>query len=444
MSELIEGESKVNAGLGLGSSINDVEHKSIVNEGNTSIVPTEPSARRMFDKKEEVDGHVLRSTSSPSLLPTSTIESARERVRLDCLPKLLESHSKVLPTPSIDANKTKRSAKNYRPYVQDKKEVVTLEAEQVHQHLEDKIMNTLDTSMQATKTESAAKTLGKARSQTVPGAISTAKPDPAEKKDLLGRFKTYNDQIIHSANTGSRKYKQLDQHSPKKEQLSQSKRTMKDDRKTKTNEPAGKECTVQNIDHFSHLKTPESQRAFGLSDGDDPPFVRGIGLSPLMLDIFRIFTILFSSASIASGACTAFDGKTSFIHSITDIPLMWIVRCYIVWFHLVLIVVELDIEIRGLIPKSTFGNFLHKGYLISFIGLLQSFPSSSMSLENVVSELQSGSLSVRSIQIRVAFAVLGICSKGLIACGIVYMLLGICGWNRESRRRAFKARHFSR
>ena len=114
------------------------------------------------------------------------------------------------------------------------------------------------------------------------------------------------------------------------------------------------------------------------------------------------------------------------------------------WFHLVLIVVELDIEIRGLIPKSTFGNFLHKGYLISFLGLLQSFPSSSMSLENVVSELQSGSLSVRSIQIRVAFAVLGICSKGLIACGIVYMLLGICGWNRESRRRAFKARHFSR
>jgi hypothetical protein len=218
------------------------------------------------------------------------------------------------------------------------------------------------------------------------------------------------------------------------------------DRKAKNNELAEKECSIQNIDHFSNLKTPESQRerAIGLSDEDDPPFGRGIGLSPLMLDIFRIFTILFSSASIASGACTAFDGKTSFIQSITEIPLMWIVRCYIVWFHLVLIVVELDIEIRGLIPKNTFGNFLHKGYLISFIGLLQSFPGLSMSLENIVSELQSVSLSVRSIQIRVAFAVFGICSKGLIACGIVYMLLGVCGWNRESRRRAFKARHLSR
>lgn len=455
MPEIIEETKESSVGLGLGSSNNDIGDK-VTNEGIVRIVTTNPSTRKMDENKEEADGRVVRSISSPSLLPTSRSEDINDRILLDRLPALLEANSKLPSVTPKDPRKTKRSAMNdtksktgeAHATAQTSKELVTVEAEQVHQYLESKIMNDLGTSMQASKTESEAKTPGKARSKTIPGAISTAKPDPTEKKDLLSRFKTYNDQITQSKSTGIRRYEQLDQHSPKKENKLPSKVAAKES-KTKSNRNstalAQNECTIQNIDHFSHLKTPESQRPIvGLTNEEDLPFVRGIGLSPLMLDIIRIFTILFSAASVASGACTAFDGKTSFLNSITDIPLMWIVRVYIAWFHLILIVVELDIEIRGLIPKNTFGNFLHKGYLISFIGLLQSFPSSSMSLENVVNELQSGSLSARSIQIRIAFAVLGICSKGLIACGIVYMLLGICGWNRESRSKAFKARHLSR
>lgn len=442
MSEVIE-ESKDNA-VGLGTSIEGAGDE-YANKGRARIlsVPAKPSAR-MSEKKEEAEGRVMRSTSSPSLLPTSSSESVRARVPLDRLPALLEANSNLPPVTSDDAKKTKRSAKNDvksnindaapKAVVQTSKEqLVTVEADQVHQSLENKIMKDLGTSMQASKMESASKTPSKAQSNTV-GAISTAKPDPTEKKDLLSRFKSQG-----------RRYEQVDQHSPKKEMTMQPKVMIKGGKKKSINNAlAQKECTIQNIDHFSHLKTPESQRPIDQSNDEDLPFVRSIGLSPLMLDIFRIFTILFSAASIASGACTAFDGKTSFINSITDIPLMWIVRVFIAWFHLVLIVVELDIEVRGLIPKNTFGNFLHKGYLITFIGLLQSFPSAAMSLDDVVNELQNGSLSTRGIQIRVAFAVLGVCSKGLIACGIVYMLLGICGWNGESRRRAFKARHFSR
>jgi hypothetical protein len=444
MTEVVIKESKDNA-VGLGTSIEGAGDES-ANEGRARIlsVPTKPSARIKSERKEEAESRVMRSTSSPSLLPTSSSESVSARVPLDHLPALLEANSNLPPVTSNDAKKTKRSAKNDvksninnaepKAVIQTSKELVTVEAEHVHQSLENKIMNDLGTSMQASKVESASKTPGKERSKTVPGATSATKPDPTEKKDLLSRFTNQD-----------RRYEQVDQHSPKKEMMMQPKVMIKGGKKKSINDAmAQKECTIQNIDHFSHLKTPESQRPIDQTNDEDLPFVRSIGLSPLMLDIFRIFTILFSAASIASGACTAFDGKTSFINSITDIPLMWIVRCFIAWFHLVLIVVELDIEVRGLIPKNTFGNFLHKGYLITFIGLLQSFPSSAMSLENVVNELQSGSLSTRGIQIRVAFAVLGVCSKGLIACGIVYMLLGICGWNGESRRRAFKARHISR
>jgi len=244
MSEVIE-ESKDNA-VGLGTSIEGAGDE-YANKGRARIlsVPAKPSAR-MSEKKEEAEGRVMRSTSSPSLLPTSSSESVRARVPLDRLPALLEANSNLPPVTSDDAKKTKRSAKNDvksnindaapKAVVQTSKEqLVTVEADQVHQSLENKIMKDLGTSMQASKMESASKTPSKAQSNTV-GAISTAKPDPTEKKDLLSRFKSQG-----------RRYEQVDQHSPKKEMTMQPKVMIKGGKKKSINNAlAQKECTIQN------------------------------------------------------------------------------------------------------------------------------------------------------------------------------------------------------
>jgi len=103
---------------------------------------------------------------------------------------------------------------------------------------------------------------------------------------------------------------------------------------------------------------------------------------------------------------------------------------------LVVILVELDVGIPVILPKKTLDNFLHNGYIVSFIGLLDLCMSSNKSLADLVDELQGEEvLSEISIRTRCAFAVLGIGSRGMIACGLLYLWLGIIGYSGDTRRR---------
>jgi hypothetical protein len=167
--------------------------------------------------------------------------------------------------------------------------------------------------------------------------------------------------------------------------------------------------------------------------------------------------ILFSSASILSGTVSVFSGRMTVFYYILSSPILWIVRAYMAASHLMLIVVELKIEVPILLPKKTLDNFLHKGYIISFIGLLDSCMSANTTLEQILDELQgtregpqpesSGYelqggdagwkiSSARSIRNKVCIAVLNVSSRGLMVCGLLYVLLGLYGWTGESRRRA--------
>ena len=109
---------------------------------------------------------------------------------------------------------------------------------------------------------------------------------------------------------------------------------------------------------------------------------------PLALDILRIVVIMFSTACVVSKAAVVFGGKASIFEYISNNPVLWTVRYYKTVFHLVVILVELDVGIPVILPKKTLDNFLHKGYIVSFIGLLDLCMSSNKSLADLVDELQ--------------------------------------------------------
>ena len=127
----------------------------------------------------------------------------------------------------------------------------------------------------------------------------------------------------------------------------------------------------------------------------------------------------------------------NFAYYIINSPFLWIVRGYIAMFHMVFILIELDVAIPIVRHvNTTLDSFLHKGFLVQFIGLLDLVMNSNKSsLVETVTDLGVEGLSSRTINLRCAYAVLGISSRGLAACGFVYILLGLAGHTAESRRR---------
>jgi hypothetical protein len=284
------------------------------------------------------------------------------------------------------------------------------------------------------------------------------------KKDLLSRFKTYDDQLPSSNAAANTQYEKLHQHSPKSSARDGERTPGSLQVKISSNDVVSM-CSVRSNPRASQLQTPESQRPIDVSkkcpnvsdERDSPSSPHNKRYSRLWFGILRVMVILFSTASILAGAVTIFSGRMTIVYYILSSPLLWIVRCYMAAFHLVLILVELDIEVPIIIPKKTLDNFLHKGYLISFIGLLDSCMSSNKTLEQILVELQGirGGLqqgasgyelqggtagwkisSARSIINKVCLAVLGVSSRGLMVCGLIYLLFGLFGWTGESRRRA--------
>ena len=132
----------------------------------------------------------------------------------------------------------------------------------------------------------------------------------------------------------------------------------------------------------------------------------------------------------------------NFAYYIINSPFLWIVRGYIAMFHMVFILIELDVAIPIVLPRNTLDSFLHKGFIVQFIGLLDLVMNSNKSsLVETVTDLGVEGLSSRTINLRCAYAVLGISSGGLATCGFIYILLGLAGHTAESRRRvAFQAR----
>lgn len=129
------------------------------------------------------------------------------------------------------------------------------------------------------------------------------------------------------------------------------------------------------------------------------------------------------------------------LHYILNSPILWVVRWYITTFYSTFILVELDVTIPYIFNKPL-DNFCHKGFLMSFIGFLDLCMSSNKTVDELVEYLQDNP-SGRSIRTNCAFAILAICSRGLIVCGIIYLLLGVCGWNGERRRMVLRSKNMT-
>ena len=169
---------------------------------------------------------------------------------------------------------------------------------------------------------------------------------------------------------------------------------------------------------------------------DDRQYPRSI--FPVLSSMLRVTVVLFSTFSLIAQSLTAFGGKMSVIHYIINSPILWTVRFYVAVTHVTLILVEVGVRIPIIIPKGTLDNFVQRGYVQSFIGLLDVCMNSNKSLMESMEELRSGSLTRRGRRMRVSFAILRVSSRGLVACGILYFVLGFFGFDERSWKRMFQ------
>ena len=276
--------------------------------------------------------------------------------------------------------------------------------------------------------------------------LSSSNKDASKsKKDLLSSFVTYSDQLPAppepSRQQMQQQYSQLPQHSPKRESV-----------KKKLRE-ASEICTIESSEQSQSrlYKSPESQRPAGgllksskkTKELPSPSRIR-LGqprnVLPLVFDILRIVTIMFCTVSIISRSFTAFGGKMPLLFYLSNSPILWVVRWFIASFHVMFIILELGLGIPGILPNKTLDNWFQRGYLFSFIGLLDLCMNSNKSLEDLAAEIQDDPLTNRGIHMRLAFAALGISSRGLVACGIMYCLFALAGHNTSKRKAILNSR----
>jgi hypothetical protein len=273
-----------------------------------------------------------------------------------------------------------------------------------------------------------------------------------ESKDFLSGFKTYGDQLdevsITAPHTKPAKLKSSPKPKKKRTPISLQQDT----------------CSIQNNNiQASQLRSPESQRSTidnnimskVVTQTSPQQHVNKNGSRLCLLGTLRAFVVVWASLTLLSGSVSAFSSKhPNIFEYILASPLLWLVRFYMATFHLVLILVELNVEVPLFVPKRTLTSFLHKGYLISFFGLLDTCLSSNISVDEILQiwSLKSKSeglrqvasgyelkgvagwkfLSNRSIINNICRVVLSVSSKGLIICGLLYCSLGLLGWTGES------------
>lgn len=288
-------------------------------------------------------------------------------------------------------------------------------------------------------------------------------------EDLLSSFVMYNDQITSASTNqqrsqprrgGSRPVKEQDKRTSELSQYSYGSSAQQARKKGSVSSSRNEEvqmCTFDGRDQtYISPKTKGSQsivttagrqlqRNHGLQKSpsysvkSEPSFTiidnsnsieTRSGFSMLIM-VLRASVVICCTFSFVARAITAFAGKVSLMDYLVDSPIVWTVRFYISVLHISLILVELSVPIPGLLPKGTLDNFLHRGFIQSFIGVLDVCLNTSKTLA-------SDGLTAKKKLVNVAIRVLRVTPRGLIACGILYILLGVCGYNGALARRIAK------
>ena len=131
------------------------------------------------------------------------------------------------------------------------------------------------------------------------------------------------------------------------------------------------------------------------------------------------------------------------IDYITSNPTLWVIRFYIASFHIVFILIELNVSLPLSICEAStlLDNWLHKSHMIGFIGNLDLIMSSNKSLTDIVDVLQETD-SARTVGMEVAFVMLGLCARGLVCSSVAYFIFGLLGYDGEHRRKSDMLRRF--
>lgn len=215
------------------------------------------------------------------------------------------------------------------------------------------------------------------------------------RRDLLARFKQYNDSqapsvrpASSSSSRSTTRYDQLAQHSPKNNSrqvpsitTSRLRRGSQSTRSTIESSLHSSEAIetdgiqVCSVESTPDIISPRNKVETGLLKKRQPPTSPVSTKSryprsflPLLFDILRIATICFSVASLVSRLFTMFAGKMQTIYHIYNNPILWTVRWYLFSFQVLLITVELNVGIPGVIPAGTLDNWFHKSHIMGFSG----------------------------------------------------------------------------
>jgi len=215
------------------------------------------------------------------------------------------------------------------------------------------------------------------------------------RRDLLARFKQYNDSqapsVRPASSSSSRsitRYDQLAQHSPKNNSRqvpsittsrlrggSQSTRSTTESSLHSTEATEADGIQVCSVKSTPDIISPRNRAETGLLKKRQTPTSPVSTKSryprsflPLLFDILRIATICFSVASLVSRLFTMFAGKMQTIYHIYNNPILWTVRWYLFSFQVLLITVELNVGIPGVIPTGTLDNWFHKSHIMGFSG----------------------------------------------------------------------------
>mmetsp|Transcript_31280 Transcript_31280/g.63790 ORF Transcript_31280/g.63790 Transcript_31280/m.63790 type:complete len:496 (-) Transcript_31280:866-2353(-) len=161
----------------------------------------------------------------------------------------------------------------------------------------------------------------------------------------------------------------------------------------------------------------------------------GRNIPSILSIILRSAVIILSICSIAARTAFALSGKMSLAYYIKGAPELWAVRLYIAIFHFNFVLAEMRVHLPPFCPNRTLGEYIPRGFLISFIGLLDIFMSSNKSFQEIVADIQTLGLTTNGRINAISLLVLKITSRGLVACGMAYFVFGIFGWSEKSFKR---------
>lgn len=139
--------------------------------------------------------------------------------------------------------------------------------------------------------------------------------------------------------------------------------------------------------------------------------------------------LIFTFISLVTIVASAFLLMTQILPLIVDASqvsiLQTALRCYVSIFCLIFIAVEFDVPIRFIRKSEILQNFIFRGFLYTFVGLIGAEESLAFQFEDALKK--DGADEVTSYW---ASLFIQISSWVMVGCGTVYLLLGICCMRR--------------